>query len=288
MAQRVITGRVIDSTDSLPLPMTTVLLKGTTQGIATNGDGNFQLTVPSTGGVLIIRFLGYITQEVTISDKNHFEIALVGEQNDGKLIGCLCCGPADYFQIQWLSGINHTHYGVGTSLLFSSFKNPLGLGYIHPKLRVNARYQFFKDNEVKSLRLDRYDNFRIFNKYVETSLEVSKRQIQLSDNVQDIQEFSLIQSTYSRWGDFGLGASLQTERFESTTRKSLALVIEWEEYVFRAITAKVQVKRWQKATQARWNLSHYVYRANLMVSLGGIHYKTYNEISLGLAYDFNL
>lgn len=46
--ERKITGKVTDE-EGMPLPGVTVLIKGTQLGTATDGDGNYQLTVPAQG-----------------------------------------------------------------------------------------------------------------------------------------------------------------------------------------------------------------------------------------------
>lgn len=73
---RTITGRVIDSKTGDPLPGTTVLLKGTTTGISTGADGNYSLTVPSTGGTLVFSSVGMLKQEFVIGDKSQLNVSL--------------------------------------------------------------------------------------------------------------------------------------------------------------------------------------------------------------------
>lgn len=74
---RVVTGKVTGSDDGLPLPTVSVFLKGTTNGIPTDLEGNYRLTIPSSGGTLVFRYLGYITQEVEIGDKTIINVVLV-------------------------------------------------------------------------------------------------------------------------------------------------------------------------------------------------------------------
>ncbi|MDR1718519.1 MAG: carboxypeptidase-like regulatory domain-containing protein, partial [Dysgonamonadaceae bacterium] len=65
--QRKVTGKVTDQ-EGQPLPGVSVIIKGTTQGTATDADGNFSLTV-SDNATLVISFLGYKSQEISnISD----------------------------------------------------------------------------------------------------------------------------------------------------------------------------------------------------------------------------
>lgn len=47
---RTVTGQVTGADDGLPLPQVTVLLKGTGQGVPTDADGNYRISVPAGGG----------------------------------------------------------------------------------------------------------------------------------------------------------------------------------------------------------------------------------------------
>ncbi|MDB5234279.1 MAG: TonB-dependent receptor [Hymenobacter sp.] len=77
MAQtRTVSGRVTDQATSSGLPGVTVLLKGTTNGVSTNADGAFSLTVPESGGTLVFSSVGMTTQERTIGTDSNFAVAL--------------------------------------------------------------------------------------------------------------------------------------------------------------------------------------------------------------------
>jgi len=74
--ERVISGKVNSAEDGSGLPGVNVVLKGTTNGTVTDTDGNFRLTVPSTGGNLVFSFIGLQTQEVPIGDRTTVDVAL--------------------------------------------------------------------------------------------------------------------------------------------------------------------------------------------------------------------
>lgn len=73
---RTITGTVTGADDGLALPQVTILLKGTVQGTSTDFDGNFRIDVPSNESVLVFRFLGYITKEVTVGNQTSINVQL--------------------------------------------------------------------------------------------------------------------------------------------------------------------------------------------------------------------
>ncbi len=73
---RAVSGRVTDRNTGEGLPGVTVLLKGTNNGISTNSDGSFTLTVPATGGTLVFSSIGFISVERPIGDDNQVTVAL--------------------------------------------------------------------------------------------------------------------------------------------------------------------------------------------------------------------
>ncbi len=74
MAQRTITGKVID--DENPLIGATVAVKGTTTGTITDLNGNYSLEVAPGGTVLVFSYTGYESQEVTIGASDVIDVTL--------------------------------------------------------------------------------------------------------------------------------------------------------------------------------------------------------------------
>jgi TonB-linked SusC/RagA family outer membrane protein len=74
--ERTVSGKVTGADDGLPLPQVTVLLKGTTIGVPTEVDGSYRLSVPSAGGTLVFRFLGYVTQEIVIGNQTIINVPM--------------------------------------------------------------------------------------------------------------------------------------------------------------------------------------------------------------------
>ena len=67
VAQTQVQGTVVDDTGE-PAIGATVLIKGTAQGTVTDIDGNFNLTAP-TGGTLVVSYVGYLSQETPVSSR---------------------------------------------------------------------------------------------------------------------------------------------------------------------------------------------------------------------------
>lgn len=76
-----VTGTVLDTTDE-PLLGVSVFVKGTTNGIATDLDGNFTIRAKK-GNVLTFSYIGYAPQEVTITDDKPLRIVM---QEDNKML----------------------------------------------------------------------------------------------------------------------------------------------------------------------------------------------------------
>jgi len=73
---RVVTGTVTSGEDRLPLPGASVVVKGTTVGVATDLDGKFSLNVPDGSNVLVFSFTGFVDQEVNLGNRSQFVVEL--------------------------------------------------------------------------------------------------------------------------------------------------------------------------------------------------------------------
>ena len=72
---RRVTGKVTDEKGDA-LPGVNILVKGTQQGTVTDASGAFALTVPGENSVLVVSFVGYVTQEITAGNRDVLEVAL--------------------------------------------------------------------------------------------------------------------------------------------------------------------------------------------------------------------
>ena len=79
--KKTVTGKVVSATDNLPIVGATVSLQGTTIGTVTNIDGEFSLQADASD-VLVISFIGYKTQQITVGEQSSFNITLAEEVTD--------------------------------------------------------------------------------------------------------------------------------------------------------------------------------------------------------------
>ncbi|WP_446776824.1 carboxypeptidase-like regulatory domain-containing protein, partial [Macellibacteroides fermentans] len=62
-AQITVKGQVINGEDNTPFPFVTVYEKGKTNGVVTDGNGQFSISLPTAEAILVASSLGYKSQE---------------------------------------------------------------------------------------------------------------------------------------------------------------------------------------------------------------------------------
>jgi len=82
-AQSQIQGKVVDE-EGTGLPGVNVLIKGTTQGTATDSEGKYTLSVANgtTDPILVFSFIGYTTQEQAVSGRTTVDVKLVADAKE--------------------------------------------------------------------------------------------------------------------------------------------------------------------------------------------------------------
>ena len=73
---RTVSGKVTSAEDGSTLPGVNVVVKGTTSGAVTDIDGNYKLSVPEEGGVLVFSFIGLQSQEIEIGSRSVIDIQM--------------------------------------------------------------------------------------------------------------------------------------------------------------------------------------------------------------------
>lgn len=90
-----IKGRVIDETLKEAVPGANIQVKGTTIGTITDFEGNYTITVPSKKSVLVISFMGYVTQEVTVGDRKVINVSLKDDTQSLEEVVVIAYGNQD-------------------------------------------------------------------------------------------------------------------------------------------------------------------------------------------------
>ncbi len=73
--ERQIKGKVTSS-DGEALPGAYLIEKGTDNGVISDFNGNYQITVSSSGATLTVSFIGFVGQEISIDDKKRIDFSL--------------------------------------------------------------------------------------------------------------------------------------------------------------------------------------------------------------------
>lgn len=80
--QRSVAGIVTDLNGN-PLPGASILEKGTMNGVQTDFDGKFQITLESDEAILVVSYVGFLTQEISADDSTEITIVL---QEDAQVL----------------------------------------------------------------------------------------------------------------------------------------------------------------------------------------------------------
>ncbi len=76
IGQATVTGTVTEQSSSQPLPGVNILIKGTSQGTATDFDGNYQINA-NNGDIMVFSYIGFVSQEITFSGQSSINIILI-------------------------------------------------------------------------------------------------------------------------------------------------------------------------------------------------------------------
>lgn len=73
-----VSGVIRDETGT-PIPGVNVIEKGTTNGIATDSEGQYSLVVSNQNAVLVVSFIGYETQEIPVSGRSSIDVSMASD-----------------------------------------------------------------------------------------------------------------------------------------------------------------------------------------------------------------
>ena len=71
-----ISGTVLDAENGFPVPGVNVIVKGTTNGVASDFDGNYTIGDIAIGSTLTFSYIGYLTIEAIVNDGSTLNIQL--------------------------------------------------------------------------------------------------------------------------------------------------------------------------------------------------------------------
>jgi len=75
-SQMIVSGNIKGSTTEKPLSGVSVTIKGINKGTISDSKGNFSISVPGKNTVLVFSFSGYVSQQLTVGNKNQVLVKL--------------------------------------------------------------------------------------------------------------------------------------------------------------------------------------------------------------------
>ncbi|GAA4300816.1 SusC/RagA family TonB-linked outer membrane protein [Aestuariibaculum suncheonense] len=81
-AQAQISGTVTAKEDGMPLPGVSIIVSGTTQGTATDFDGDYILENVSSDAILVFSYIGYKTQEIKVNGQTVINVILEADASE--------------------------------------------------------------------------------------------------------------------------------------------------------------------------------------------------------------
>ncbi len=150
---REVTGRVTDKSDRSPLPGVTVMIKGTTEGTATDVDGRFALRADANA-TLVFTFVGMKAQEVALNGRSQVnvemetdaeqmeEVVVTGMQRMDKRLftGATSRLSAEDIKLDGIADISRALEGRSSGV---SVQNVSGTFGTAPKIRVRGATSIF-------------------------------------------------------------------------------------------------------------------------------------------------
>lgn len=74
-SQTTLSGKVLDE-NNIPLPGASVVIKGSSTGVATDFDGNFTINGSGGSDILVVSYIGYLSKEVNSANQNNIVVNL--------------------------------------------------------------------------------------------------------------------------------------------------------------------------------------------------------------------
>ena len=144
--EKKISGTVVDET-GLPVIGANVVQKGTTNGVITDIDGHFSLTVPEDA-ILEISYIGYLAQSIPIGNNSSFQVTLredsqkldevvvvgFGTQKKVNLTGAVSTVSSDVFEGRSVSNASQALQGAMPGLNIQQTQ-----GYLDSSPSINIR-----------------------------------------------------------------------------------------------------------------------------------------------------
>ena len=82
LADLTVSGRITDGSTSEGLAGASVVLKGTQRGTTTDSNGDYKIVVPNGDAVLVVGFIGFVSQEIVVGNRTIVNVSLSASASD--------------------------------------------------------------------------------------------------------------------------------------------------------------------------------------------------------------
>ncbi len=80
--ERILRGRITDAATGAGLSGASITLKGASTSVLTDASGSFSLTIPDDRAVIVVSFVGYGSQEITVGSRTTLDVRLQPASSD--------------------------------------------------------------------------------------------------------------------------------------------------------------------------------------------------------------
>lgn len=164
-----ISGTVLEE-NGQPLPGVNVLEKGTTNGASTDRDGSFTINVVDENAVLVVSFIGYISQEIAVRNQTNIKVTLqtdiksldevvvvgYGSQKKSDVTVSLASVSSAEFKDQPVTGVGQALQGRAAGVQVTQASNAPGGGVV---VRIRGGNSLNAGNEPLYV----IDGFPVYN-----------------------------------------------------------------------------------------------------------------------------
>ena len=144
-----VSGTVVDAETSIPLPGANILEKGTTNGVMSDFDGNFEIDVPANAH-LVVSYVGFTSTEIAVDGRTEIHVNIApdaatlsevvvvgyGTQKKANLTGAVTTIGSDVLESRPVTNVSQMLQGVVPGLNFQT--SGLG-GELNSGLSFNIR-----------------------------------------------------------------------------------------------------------------------------------------------------
>mgnify|MGYP002777843354 CR=1 FL=1 len=155
--EQTVSGKISDETGAA-LAGVSVVVKGTTRGTTSDGEGRYRLAVSDESAVLVFSFVGYVPQEITVGNRTVIDVSLksdnksldevvvigYGSVKKRDLTGSVASIGAAEIKAQPVSGLNQALQGRVAGVQVTQSSNSAGGGV---QVRVRGGNSISASNE---------------------------------------------------------------------------------------------------------------------------------------------